>query len=122
MTLLWGFPEPGIGEEPAPGGAFVKKKTIYVQLFGGEQDGFEAELELDHGSRWPDMFYVYPVCRTGEIKDARDPELQKLLVDNLSILAYEFHSADPRDGVRGGKIYRYRRCESADKALTDPAV
>lgn len=100
----------------------AKTKTIYVQLFGGEQDGFEAELELESGSRWPDRFYVYPVCRTGEIKDARNPELQKMLVDNLSILAYEFDSADPRDGVKGGKIYRYRRRESADKKLTDPAV
>lgn len=99
----------------------MSKKTIYIQLFGGEQDGFEAELELE-SSLWPDTFYVYPVCRAGEIKDARDPELQALLVDNLSVLAYEFHSADPRDGVRGGKIYRYRRCESADKKLNDPAV
>ena len=100
----------------------MKKKTIYVQLFGGEQDGFDADLELEPGSTWPDVFYVYPVCRTGEIKDARDPDLQKILVDSLSILAYRFDSADPRDGVKGGKIYRYKRYAGADKKLSDPAV
>ncbi|QZE10418.1 hypothetical protein SEA_SCOOBYDOOBYDOO_67 [Mycobacterium phage ScoobyDoobyDoo] len=118
MTLRWHLPAPGIGEEQ--GGAFMKKKTIYIQLFGGEQDGFETEMEVD--DLWPETFYVYRNCDTKRINDARNPDLKKLLVDNLSILAYRFVSADPRDGVKGGKVYRYERFAGADKSLKDPAV
>jgi hypothetical protein len=98
----------------------IKTKTIHVELFGGEQDGYTADIETE--GRWPNMFFVHRACDNQRISEARDPQLKRLLNDSLAILAYEFSKADPRDGVKGGKVYRYDRCEARDRALSDPAV
>lgn len=101
----------------------VKEQTIYVQLFGGEQDGFSVETKTVDG-KWPDVFYVHRACDNKRISDAErtgDPELIEL-TNYLAILAYEFKQADPKEGVKGGKQYRYDRAEHADRKLTDPAL
>lgn len=95
---------------------------IYVKCFGGEKDGWDAIIPKVKG-RWPEMFYVHRNCDDKRIQDVEDnAELHEMLVSSLSILAYKFTSADPKDGVTGGKQYRYDRYEKADKKLTDPAV
>lgn len=94
-------------------------KTIYVKLFGGEQDGYDCELNIDQ--RWPDMFYVHRVSDDKRIQDAKDPELKEILANSLAVLAYEFKKADPKESVPGGKQFEYHRCERADRSLKDPA-
>lgn len=98
------------------------EKTIYVKLFGGEQDGWEAEIKTVNGT-FPRMFYVHRNKDTGRIKEAEsNPALHELLSNSLAILAYEFRQADPKEGVPGGRQYRYDRCTNADHKLTDPVL
>jgi len=101
----------------------VVDKKIYVKLFGGEKDGWSMEVPSTDG-QFPDMIWVHRNCDDKLLADTEksDPAHFELLTEALSVLAYEFHSADPKDGVTGGKQFRYDRCASADKAMTDPAV
>lgn len=99
-----------------------KKRVIYIKLFGGEQDGYDIEHEVETETSFPDVIYVHRACDSGRIKDARDPKLKRLLTDSLSILAYRFEQADMKDGVPGGRQYTYVRFAEADKAMSDPAM
>lgn len=98
------------------------EKTIYVKLFMGEKDGWDAEIQTIDGT-FPRMFYVHRNCDDHRIKVAAntDAEIYEILSNSLAILAYEFKQADPKEGVTGGRQYRYDRCESADLSLHDPA-
>lgn len=102
----------------------MAKKKIYIQLFGGEQDGWEfKEYEVPSGSI-PEMIYIHRASDSPRIADAarRDPRLHMVLANALALLAYKFEKADPKDGVTGGKQYHYVRCEGADRKLSDPAI
>lgn len=97
---------------------------IYVKLFGGEKDGYDAVIPKVKG-RWPEMFYVHRNCDDKRISDVQHHEqLHEILANTLAILAYKYNKdgSGPKEGVPGGKQYRYDRCEAADKKLTDPAV
>jgi hypothetical protein len=98
-------------------------KKIFIELFGGEQDGWNHEITYDT-PQWPELFYVYRARDEKRIKEAvkADFDLGKLLNESLSVLAYEFKAVECREGVAGGKVYCYLRTEEADKALSDPAV
>lgn len=102
------------------------EKTIFVQLYLGEQDGYTAEIQTENGI-WPSYFYVHRNCDSGRIAEAErvhadDPDVAQLVKDALAVLCYEFTQADPKDGVTGGKQYLYTRCPDHDRAMTDPAV
>lgn len=102
------------------------EKTIFVSLFLGEQDGYETETTTVNGV-FPSLLFVHRRCDDARFADAErqyadDPETLQLFKDALSVLAYEFTKADPRDGVTGGKQYTYTRLPSHDRQLTDPAV
>lgn len=94
---------------------------IYIKLFGGEQDGWDASIEVA-GTKAPKMFYVHRVSDTQQIKDTHDPQLKMILTQSLAILAYEYSGFEVKEGVVGGRQYRYDRCEAADKSLKDPAI
>lgn len=98
-------------------------EKIYIKLFGGEQDGWDGDIPLIEG-KYPDMFYIHRVCDAQLLSDAEKTNSGhfEMLTDALSILAYEFVQADPKDGVTGGRQFRYDRCAKADKALSDPAI
>lgn len=100
----------------------MSEKKIYVKMFLGEKDGWDAEIETVNGT-FPRMFYVHRNCDDNRIKHAAktDSEILEILTNSLSVLAYEFTEAWPQDDVVGGKVYRYDRCESADLKLSDPA-
>jgi hypothetical protein len=96
---------------------------IYVKLHGGEQDGWDQEIEVESGTH-PELVYVHRASDSTRIADAevRDPRLYEVLRDSLAVLAYSFKKADPKAGVTGGRQYDYERCEAADRKLSDPAI
>jgi len=94
---------------------------IFIQLFMGEQDGWTSSIDVKNG-RPPEMFYVNRACDDERIRKAKDAKVRMILTESLAVLAYEFYQAELKEGVPGGKQYRYRRVEHADRKLTDPAL
>lgn len=84
---------------------------VNVELFGGEQDGYRASIELR--SRIPDVFYIWRAADNDKISRASGKE-RMVLADKLAVLAYRLD--DQTD-----KQLRYVRHEEADKAI-DPAM
>ena len=94
----------------------------WIQLFGGEQDGYTVKIDIGPNGTPPGMFYIWR---------ARDNEkLQKLSgirrvreAQRISVLAYRLDEKQPVSVPGGGgKQYRYSRFADADKPLPNPVV
>lgn len=97
-------------------------KKIHIDLFGGEQDGWEFKEFFTKSGRRPDVVYVHRACDTQRIKEAPSEELKSILTNSLAVLAYRFDKIKNKDGVTGGKQYRYVRHPDADRSLKEPCL
>lgn len=93
---------------------------VHIQLFGGEKDGYNVDIDL-RTDKIPEMFYIWRGMDDEKIREARGTK-RATLTNRLAVLAYVLDSDTIKDGIIGGREYRYRRCVEADKKLPDPAV
>ncbi len=93
---------------------------VWVHLYGGEQDGYRKNIELKTTA--PKKLYIWHVMDGKKIDDARGKN-QMVLRSKLATMAYElFDEVAIEENGRPETEYRYRRCEAADKVITNPAV
>src|SRR4051794_4171763 len=87
---------------------------VWVQLYGGEQDGFRRRIVLK--TLPPRRFYIWRIDDAPRIEVATG-EQRIELQNKLATMAYEhFETVQLHDGTE----IRYRRLESADNTdLTD---
>lgn len=91
---------------------------IRIQLFGGEQDGFERDVTVPSGR--PEFFYVWPARYFERVNKTPQRDKAKLEAE-LSTLAYKYKEAKPKTGVTGSMEYRYERCAKKDRKAETPA-
>lgn len=95
-----------------------EQNKVWVHLYGGEQDGFRRKISLK--TKAPKRFFIWHVNDGAKIEEARGPA-RGVMQNRLATMAYELFD-DVADGGEGLREYRYKRMESADKVVTDPAV
>lgn len=89
---------------------------VWIHLYGGEQDGWRKQIELRTVA--PTKFYVWHVNDEKTIDTAKGKD-RMVLQSRLATMAYErFDQVD----IDGRTEYRYQRCETADKPVTNPAI
>lgn len=93
--------------------------NTYIQLFGGEQDGYRTCVDLR--GEVPELFYIWPVADSEVIAMAAGRK-RVLLADKLATLAYKLVEHNYRPGLPGNSELRYARHADADKKLGDPAL
>lgn len=88
---------------------------VWVHLYGGEQDGWRKQIKLK--TKVPKRFYIWHVKDEKTIEGVKGTD-QKVLQSRLATMAYELYEDISEEGKRE---LRYRRLESADKPLANPA-
>lgn len=90
---------------------------VHVQLFGGEQDGYRASVDLR--GETPEFFYIWRAV-DNEVIALATGKKRAMLADKLAVLAYRLEDADMPEGKLE---LRYHRHAEADKGtLSGPAV
>lgn len=92
------------------------ENKVWVHLYGGEQDGYRRRIELK--TKAPQKFFIWRAADEKRIDAAKGKE-RMVLQNKLAVMAYALF--DDLD-VNGERELRYKRLETADKALADPAV
>jgi hypothetical protein len=90
---------------------------VHIQLFGGEQDGYRANIDLR--STAPEMFYIWRAIDNEAITLASGKK-RMVLATKLAVLAYRLDDTIEIDEAR--TQLRYVRHAAADKKLSDPAM
>lgn len=82
-----------------------------IQLFGGEQDGYQAPISSTTGR--PDIYYAVPLIHEDLVKATKGVKARNAVRENLATLAYVYEKARRRDKV--GWEYVYVRAPELDK-------
>ena len=86
---------------------------VYIQLFGGEQDGYRTNIDLRGDT--PEVFFIWRATDNETISLATGRK-RMVLADKLAVLAYRL------DGRPGRPELHYHRHAESDKKLSDPAL
>ncbi len=92
---------------------------VHIQLFGGEQDGYRANIDLR--SKAPEMFYIWRAIDNEAITLASGKK-RMVLATKLAVLAYRLDEETKADDDTARIQLRYVRHAAADKKLSDPAM
>jgi hypothetical protein len=92
---------------------------VHIQLFGGEQDGYRANIDLR--SKAPEMFYIWRAIDNEAITLASGKK-RMVLATKLAVLAYRLDEETKADDDSARIQLRYVRHATADKKLSDPAM
>lgn len=92
------------------------ENKVWVHLYGGEQDGWRKQIELR--TETPKKFYIWHVNDGVKLDEAKGKN-RMVLQSKLATMAYELVDDVI---VEGERELRYKRLESADKPVANPAV
>lgn len=93
---------------------------VHIQLFGGEQDGYRANIDLR--SQAPEMFYIWRAI-DNEVITLASGKKRMVLATKLAVLAYRLDDETTPEDDNVRVQLRYVRHSAADKKqLSDPAM